>query len=252
MSHFEGLIATCQKHPPDVFLVLGSGLADVVDGLYLFDSCLFADVPEMPTSSVGGHEGILEYVIWDGKGILASVGRLHFYEGHPWETVVKPIRLAASLGIRTAILTNAAGGIRDDLTSGALMPLRDHLEWNRPYPWREPARPSPYSKRLVDLIATIGGASPPGIYASVTGPSYETPAEIRALRSQGADAVGMSTTREAIAAAEAGMEVAAISLITNRAAGLSASPLDHAEVLAVGREAAERMGRLLGSLLARL
>ena len=119
-------------------------------------------------------------------------------------------------------------------------------------PWRQPARRSPYAPRLLRVLEGVAGFEAPGVYAAVTGPSYETPAEIRALRSQGADAVGMSTTREALAAADAGMEVAAVSLITNRAAGLSAAPLNHAEVMAVGRQAADRLGGLIEQFLARL
>jgi purine-nucleoside phosphorylase len=256
MSEYDDFRRLCDSYPPRTFVVLGSGMGSLIRRLTPapIASVMFRDVPGLPSSSVAGHLGrlVLSPVIDSSRWILVSEGRVHYYEGHPWEVVVRPIQLAASLGIRTAILTNAAGGIRSDLAPGTLMPIRDHLEWNRPYPWRQPARQSPYSKRILDLMAEIGGTSAPGVYASVTGPSYETPAEIRALRSQGADAVGMSTTREALAGAETGMEVAALSLVTNRAAGLSAAPLDHAEVLAVGRQAAERLGELLVSLLARL
>src|SRR5262249_35694507 len=128
-------------------------------------------------------------------------------------------------------------------------PIRDHLEWNRPHPWRQPPRPSPYSKRLLDLIEPYAPGERAGTYACVTGPSYETRAEIRALRSCGADAVGMSTTREAIAGHEAGMEAPARSLTRTRAAGLSAAPISHEEVMAVGLEATGLMAWLLERLV---
>jgi purine-nucleoside phosphorylase len=196
-----------------------------------------------------GHKGRLTVGHWAGKAVLVAEGRLHYYEGHDWDTVTRPIRLAASLGVRQAILTNAAGGMRAHLVPGSLMPIQDHLEWNRPYPWREPPRPSPYAAHLLEHIVSSGKAIgldlTPGIYAAVTGPSYETPAEIRALQSVGAWAVGMSTSREVLAGAEAGLECAAVSLITNRAAGLSAEPLAHSEVLEMGRRAGLRLGELL-------
>jgi purine-nucleoside phosphorylase len=235
----------------EVFVVLGSGMGDVVQGLPLIAALPFAAVPGLARSSVHGHRGQFSCRVWGGRPVLVSEGRLHYYEGHPWENVVRPIQFAGGLGIKKAILTNAAGGIRDDLAPGTLMPLREHLEWNRPYPWRQPAALSPYSRRGLDLVADLGGVVEPGTYASVQGPNYETPAEIRALRSQGADAVGMSTTREARAGSDAGMEVIALSLVTNRAAGLSAGTLDHEEVLAVGRQAADRLGHLIESLLRR-
>lgn len=241
-----------RKQCPEVFVVLGSGMGDLIRDLPSIAAIPFADVPGLTASSVHGHRGQFSVREWADRAVLVAEGRLHYYEGHPWENVVKPIQFAASLGIRKAILTNAAGGIRDDLVAGSLMPLCEHLEWNRPHPWRHPPAPSPYSSRINELVGEIGGAARPGVYVSVRGPSYETPAEIRAMRSQGADAVGMSTTREALAGAAAGMEVAAISLVTNRAAGLSAATLDHDEVLEVGRQAAGRLGVLMASLLARL
>lgn len=197
---------------------------------------------------------------WAGVRVLLFEGRLHYYEGHAWDEVVRPARLAAELGARRAILTNAAGGIRDDLFPGSLMAVSDHVQCTRPYWWRHPgpgglgpARPSPYSARLRDVLARAAGAPgeavPEGIYGAVTGPSYETPAEVRALRAWGADAVGMSTAREVEAGADLGLECAAISCITNRAAGLACRPLDHAEVLEVGRRQSERVAALLERVL---
>src|SRR5205807_2648827 len=161
-------------------------------------------------------------------------------------TVVAPVQIAFSLGARMLVQTNAAGGIHDALQSGSLMVIRDHIELTRPYCWRrsgtdmpKPARPSSYTSRLIgtllDAARERGLDCHTGVYAAVTGPCYETPAEIRALRNWGADAVGMSTAREAQQAFDLGMECAAVSLITNRAAGLSSRPINHEEVLAMGK-----------------
>jgi len=181
------------RHRPQVFVVLGSGLSVLADRVKRIASLPFADIPGLPSSAVVGHRGVLTLGRWAGRVVLLSEGRLHYYEGHPWDVVVRPIRLAAELGVRFALLTNAVGGIRDDLTAGTLMPMASHIEWNRPYPWRDAKRPSPYSPRLLEKVCqagrTVGLTLRPGVYAAVCGSSYETPAEIRALRSVGADAV---------------------------------------------------------------
>jgi purine-nucleoside phosphorylase len=251
---YRAFTEACRATPPEAFVVLGSGLSVLSQRVSPLASLFFSDIPDLPSSTITDHEGRWTLGRWAGRVVLVSAGRLHYYEGHPWETVVRPIRLAAELGVRAAVLTNAAGGIRDDLSPGALLPLRDHLEWNRPNPWRDPKSESPYSPRLLGLVARaasdIGLSLTPGLYGAVTGPSYETPAEIRALRSAGADAVGMSTSREARAGAEAGLECAAVSLITNRAAGLSGERLSHEEVLAAGKASAGRLADLLERLLA--
>jgi purine-nucleoside phosphorylase len=195
--------------------------------------------------------------------VLVFEGRLHFYEGHAWRSVVLPVQTAAFLGARVLVLTNAAGGIHDDLAPGSLMAIRDHIEWTRPCWWRHPgpgglgaARPSPYSPRLSALLQQAAGSLNlklhTGIYAAVTGPSYETPAEVRALKKCGADAVGMSTAREVQAGADKGMECAAVSCITNRAAGLNIGPIHHGEVLTTAAEQGERLADLLEAFLQRL
>jgi purine-nucleoside phosphorylase len=216
-------------------------------------SVAFTDIPGLFSTSVSGHRGCLSLGEWAGKRVLLGGGRLHFYEGHPWEVVVRPIRLAAELGVREALLTNASGGIRNDLTPGTLMPIRDHLEWNLPRPWRHPPKPSPYSPGLLKRIVAAGFACgltmKPGVYAAVSGPNYDTPAEVRALRICGADAVGMSTSREVMAGVDAGLECGAISLVTNRAAGLASGILDHAEVLAMAQQVAEKLADVLEMVL---
>jgi purine-nucleoside phosphorylase len=174
--------------------------------------------------------------------------------------VVLPAQTAASLGAGVLLLTNAAGGIHGALAAGSLMVIRDHIEWTRPYCWRLPGPgalggpwPSPYSPRLLQLLTEaargLGMELHQGIYAAVTGPCYETPAEIRALKAWGADAVGMSTAREIQAGCDAGMECAALSCITNRAAGLSDGPLNHEEVLTTAAAQNERLADLLEGFL---
>lgn len=251
-STFSAFAQSCRDHRPEVFVVLGSGLGAIVDRIGRFATIPFSAIPGVPESSVVGHRGQWTLGRLGGRVVLVSEGRLHYYEGHSWEMVCLPIRIAAALGVQFALLTNAAGGIRDDLRPGSLLPIRDHLEWNRPNPWREPARPSPYSARLAELMCRKDPDLRPGVYGVVTGPSYETPAEIRALRSGGADAVGMSTSREILAGVAAGLECGAISLITNRAAGLSSTAPDHREVLAAGKASASRLADLLEGVIADL
>jgi purine-nucleoside phosphorylase len=251
---FARFAESCRSAGVAVFVVLGSGTGPIIRRMDVKASLPFSAIPGLPPSSVLGHKGCLTLAQWCGRAVLVSEGRLHFYEGNSWEVVVGPIRLAAALGARLALLTNAAGGIRDDLGPGSLLPIQRHIEWNRPYPWREPEIPSPYSPGLLERIVSAGKSCgiewTPGTYAAVTGPSYETPAEIRALRSVGADAVGMSTTREVLAGVAAGMECGAVSLITNRAAGLATKPIAHEEVLATAAALAERLADVLEAVIA--
>jgi purine-nucleoside phosphorylase len=253
---FATLAESCRDAPPLAVFVLGSGLGPVARRVRNAFSVPFAEIPGLPAASVHGHRGCLTLGDWAGRRVLVYEGRLHYYEGHPWETVEQPLRTAAALGVRLALLTNAAGGIADGLGPGTLMALRDHLLCNRPHWWRQPARPSPYSPRLLDALAASASALnsqlAQGVYAALTGPCYETPAEIRAYRAWGADAVGMSTAREVEAAHAVGLECAAVSLITNRAAGLSDAPLNHEEVLATAAATAQRLGDLLEHFLANL
>jgi purine-nucleoside phosphorylase len=258
-SRFAQLAESCRQTPPLAVFVLGSGMGPIARRVQGVAGVSFAEIPGLPAASVHGHKGCLTLGDWAGRRVLLYEGRLHYYEGHPWETVVKPLQIAATLGAKAAVLTNAAGGIADDLGPGTLMALRDHLMGNRPYWWRHPGpgeRPSPYSPRLLAILLETAQALStqlaPGVYAAVTGPCYDTPAEIRAYRAWGVDAVGMSTAREIEAAQAAGLECAAISLITNRAAGLSDAKLNHEEVLATAAATAERLSDLLEHFLRRL
>jgi purine-nucleoside phosphorylase len=254
---FADFAAAVGEHRPRVAVVLGSGLGAAPHRFEEIASVAFGEVPGFIAPSVHGHSGRTALGLCAGRPLLVFRGRLHFYEGYPWDQIAAPLRAAADWGVRVLLLTNAAGGIRGALGPGELMVLRDHLFLQRPDAWRESvdSRPAPYSSRLVELLQTIeserGRHLPAGVYAAVTGPCYETPAEIRALRAMGADAVGMSTAFEAVTAVECGMEVAAISCITNKAAGLSRGPLDHAEVLANARRPAERVSDLLEAFVGR-
>jgi purine-nucleoside phosphorylase len=249
-SAFEEFRSACRVVAPEVFLVLGSGIGPLIARMKATVSLPFAAVPGLTAATVQGHRGRFHVGRWAGRSVLVAEGRLHYFEGHSWETVVRPIHFGAEMGVREVLLTTAAGGIRADLEPGSLMPLRDQVEWNCPWPWRKQAGPSPYSPHLLALLMEGGEVRPSGVYAAVTGPSYETPAEIRALRSVGADAVGMSTSREALAAVDAGLECAAVSLITNRAAGLTEEVPRHEEVLATARAAADQLAELLERFLA--
>jgi purine-nucleoside phosphorylase len=252
---FQGLAASARRQPPVLALVLGSGLSALARRLEQQFSVPFSDVPEYSATSVSGHAGRLTLGAWYGKRVLVFEGRLHYYEGHPWPTVVRPARIAHDLGARLFLVTNAAGGIREDSVPGSLMVLAGHIDWTRPNFSKETLA-DPYSSRLNALLESAARArSIPlttGVYAQVTGPCYETPAEIRALRSLGADAVGMSTAREIAAAHDLGLECAALSCIANRGAGLTQGTIHHEEVLANMAAMRNRLGELLEGFLAML
>jgi purine-nucleoside phosphorylase len=258
-SSFADLETAARSAPPAVAFVLGSGMGPLINRVQVTVRVSFGEIPGLTASGVHGHRGCLTLGDWGGRRVLVFEGRLHFYEGHPWERAVEPVRVAARLGVRALFLTNAAGGIHDALASGSLMAIRDHVEWTRPYCWRHPGpgeRPSPYELGLLDLLgesaAAIGVPLMRGVYAQLTGPCYETPAEIRALRAWGADAVGMSTAREAQQGFELGLRCAAVSCITNKAAGLCNAPLNHEEVLANAAAQSRRLADLFETVLQRL
>jgi purine-nucleoside phosphorylase len=240
-------------------------LSDLVEAA----AVAFADVPGLGAPSVAGHSGRIVVGALHDRPLLVFQGRLHFYEGHSWEVVGSPIRFAADVGIKTLLLTNAAGGIHPTLGPGSMMLIRDHQNWQRPDSLRENcrltaereaagvgAKVSPYSHRLLDFLQQagreIGEDLLCGTYAAMTGPCYETPAEIRALQAAGADAVGMSTAHEVETARALGLECAAISAITNKAAGLSEGVLDHHDVLQVMSGIRARLGRLIAAFVQRL
>jgi purine-nucleoside phosphorylase len=249
----------------DVAVVLGSGWAPAADAVAAalgaaVTEVSVADLGGFATSTVPGHAGAVRSLVTERLRLLVFLGRTHMYEGHPAATVVHGVRTAVAAGCRVVVLTNAAGGIRAGYRVGQPVLIRDHLNLTGRSPLTGPPPPPGYPPRFTDLTAAysprlraLARAADPslaeGVYAALPGPHYETPAEIAMLRTLGADLVGMSTVLEAIAARHLGAEVLAISLVTNLAAGLTDHRLDHAEVVAAGAEAAERMGALLASIL---
>jgi len=249
---------------PHLGIVLGSGFGPVADALADAVHLPYADLPGFAVGSVVGHAGRLILGEWHGLPVAVLSGRAHFYEGHHWPEVLFPVRVLAELGIRELLLTNAAGGIRRGFKPGDFMILTDHINFMGANPLRGPV--SPGRARFVDLsgvydstlqlrlaaAARSAGIRPrKGIYIAVSGPSFETPAEIRAYRTLGADAVGMSTVPEAIVARECGIRVAGVSCITNVAAGLPGgnAELSHQEVLDTAREVAPRASRLISEFV---
>jgi purine-nucleoside phosphorylase len=250
----------------DVGVVLGSGLGPFVDTLGDAFAISYAEIPHFPVSNVIGHAGRLVGGVVQSRRVLALSGRAHYYEGHDLRSVTFAVRVLSRLGIRMIILTNAAGGINPAFTQGALMVIDDHINLLGSNPLigpqedrfgvRFPDMTEVYSRRLRaladDTARKIGQALQHGIYIAVHGPSYETPAEIRAFRALGADAVGMSTVPEAIVARQMSMEVLGISCITNMAAGVLPEPLHHDDVMATAQRVRAEFSALLEGIIGRL
>jgi purine-nucleoside phosphorylase len=249
----------------DVAVVLGSGWKPAVDLMGdTVAEVASTDLPGFPPSTVPGHAGgIRSIAAPGGRRVLAYVGRVHGYEGHAPSAVAHAVRTAHAAGCTAVVLTNAAGGITEGLSVGQPVLIADHinLTGGSPVAGAMPAEGVPirfvdlteaYSPRLRALARSVDPTLAEGVYAGLSGPHFETPAEIRMLRLLGADLVGMSTVWETIAARHLGLEVLALSLVTNLAAGLSGEPLNHDEVLEAGRVAAERMGALLADVVGRL
>lgn len=259
------LLRTKTAIAPKVGLVLGSGLGAFADTLAERVAIPFAEVPFMPQARVAGHAGNLCFGRAGDVPVVCMQGRVHLYEGHPIETVVHGVRTMARLGVRTVLLTNAAGGLVPSWAAGDLMVLTDHLNLMGTSPLvglndgalgpRFPDMTSAYDPELralaQDAAREAGIALREGVYAGLLGPSYETPAEIRMLRVFGAHAVGMSTVHEAIALRHMGVRVGALSCITNLAAGIAERPLDHAEVEETARARRDDLLKILGGWVAR-
>lgn len=241
----------------DVALVMGSGWVPAADVIGEPEFELpFTDLPGFTAPAVQGHGGKVRALRVGGKNALVFLGRTHLYEGWGAAQVVHGVRMALAAGVETVVLTNAAGGLRPERQRiGDPVLIADHLNMSGANPLTGTSfldLTEVYSKRLRTLARSVEPELDEGVYAAFRGPTYETPAEIRMLQTLGADLIGMSTVLEAIAAREGGAEVLGISLVTNIAAGLSDSLLDHEEVLAAGLAAAERMGRLLVTVVERL
>jgi purine-nucleoside phosphorylase len=261
-AHIRGGCGTL----PDTAIVLGSGLGDFADQLRDAIATPYSEVPHWPAPTVVGHSGRLVIGTIGRRRVAAMAGRAHYYEGHDLGTVVFPIRVMGRLGVKQLILTNAAGGINTAFTQGALMIIDDHINLlgsnplvganDERFGLRFPDMSEVYSPRLraiADASAQAAGVPVKhGVYVATPGPSYETPAEIRFFRTIGADAVGMSTVPEAIAARHMGIEVLGISCITNMAAGVLPGHLDHHEVLETTTRVRGSFIALLEAILGRL
>lgn len=250
---------------PRVAIVLGSGLGGLVDHVTDPIRIGYADIPGFHVPRVAGHRGEVVAGTLAEVPVLLQAGRFHMYEGHDAQAAALPVRVFAALGCDTLIVTNAAGGIRRSFLPGTLMVIADHLNLTGRSPLEGAVRPGEVRfpdmsvaydaelRRLAHEAAlTIGTTLEEGVYAGLLGPSYETPAEIRMLERLGADAVGMSTVMEVIAARARGMRVLGISLISNPAAGISAKPLDHADVMEAAEAAGGRLASVIEELLRRL
>jgi purine-nucleoside phosphorylase len=243
----------------DVAVVLGSGWRGAADVLAsrgtMVGEATFAELGGFPPANVPGHDARVRSVRLGGRHLLIYLGRVHAYEGHPLSSVVHGVRTACAAGAGTVVLTNAAGGLRKDMYAGQPVLISDHLNLTGRSPLIGPAfidLTEAYSAALRALARQVDPTLTEGVYAGLPGPQYETPAEIRMLRTLGADLVGMSTVHETIAARAAGAQVLALSLVTNLAAGMTGDEVDHHEVLAAGEAAVERMGTLLADIIARL
>ena len=240
----------------DVAIVLGSGWAPAVDELGPPTAVVpMADVPGFTAPTAAGHGGQVLSIPVGDRQVLVLVGRIHAYEGHELSSVVHPVRTACAAGADTVVLTNAAGGLRPEYTVGQPVLISDHLNLTARSPLvgaQFVDLVDAYSPALRTLAREVDPDLAEGVYAGLPGPHYETPAEIRMLRTLGADLVGMSTVHETIAARAAGAEVLAVSLVTNLAAGMTGQPLSHDEVLEAGRQSATAMGSLLAAVVSRL
>lgn len=244
---------------PAIGIVLGSGLGSLADDVDDGVSIPFAELPGWPAATAPGHVGRLVLGRLEGVPVVLLQGRLHLYEGNAEGLVVQPVLLMGRLGARVVVLTNAAGGVNPAFRAGTLMVIADHLNLTGRTPLigpnanaigpRFPDLTEAWSRRWRAALRAAGAAEgvplEEGIYAGLLGPSYETPAEVRMLRTLGADAVGMSTVLEAIAARWAGIEICGVSLISNAGAGYSGQPLTQEEVLAAGAEAGPRFARVI-------
>jgi purine-nucleoside phosphorylase len=248
---------------PSVALVLGSGLGGLADAISDPVRILYKDIPGFHVPSVEGHKGELVIGGLGGKIVLAQGGRFHMYEGYSAEESVLPVRVFGALGIKTLIVTNAAGGIRRTYGHGTMMLISDHLNLTGRNPLVGPARLGEqrfpdmtdaydlaFRELARDTARRLGITLEEGVYAGLLGPTYETPSEVRMLERLGADAVGMSTVAEVIAARAQGMRCLGFSLVTNPGAGISPTPLSHHEVMEVAGRAGKELARLVEGVLA--
>lgn len=252
------ILSRASRLPPQLAIVLGSGFGPVLERVAVAKEIPYAKLPGFPQPTVQGHSGKLVLGTLGGTPVVVLSGRAHYYEGHSMSEVTFAVRVLAEFGVRDLLLTNAAGGVNRRFRPGDFMRLTDHINFMGENPLRGPCPPS--LTRFLDLSQVydpaLGGLLDRaakrarvrwhrGVYLALSGPTYETPAEIRAFAKIGADAVGMSTVPEAIVARHLGLRVAAVSCISNQAAGLSPHPLSHDEVLATAKDASRHTGALM-------
>lgn len=251
------------KNQPEIGIVLGSGLGDFADAIEDKIEIPYTEIPGFPVSTVKGHDGKLIFGKINSKEVCVMKGRIHYYEGYDIKEVVYPIEVLAGLGIKTLILTNAAGGVNTDFEPADLMIINDHINIMGKNPLigpndedlgpRFPDMTDLYNKDLIEVAEKsakkLGIDIKEGVYMYFTGPSYETAAEVRMARILGADAVGMSTVPEAIIARHRGLKILGISTITNMSTGVLDTPLDHTEVVEVGQEVAGKFKELLKEII---
>ena len=251
------------KNQPEIGIVLGSGLGDFADAIEDKVEIPYTEIPGFPVSTVKGHDGKLIFGHINSKEVCVMKGRIHYYEGYDIKEVVYPIEVLAGLGIKTIILTNAAGGVNTDFEPADLMIITDHINLMGKNPLigpndedlgpRFPDMTDLYNKELIEIAENsakkLGIDIKEGVYMYFTGPSYETAAEVRMARILGADAVGMSTVPEAIIARHRGLKILGISTITNMSTGILDTPLDHTEVVEVGKEVAGKFKELLKEII---
>lgn len=238
-------------------IVLGSGLGSLIENVGAAERIAYSEFPDFPATTVRGHAGEFALGEINGAGVLFAKGRVHLYEGHSARAVTTGIRILAAAGVKRVLLTNAAGTANPDFAPGTWMMLRDHLNLTGTSPLMgapefidmTDAYSSNWRSSFANAAAETGITLHEGVYAGLLGPQYETPAEVRMLRTLGADAIGMSTVLETIQARALGLEVAGFSCLTNWAAGISGQHLSHEEVLATGKNAAAAFSRLLAAAL---
>lgn len=262
----KAYIESKMKTKPTIGLILGSGLGVLADEIEDAAIISYSDIPHFTKSTVVGHKGQLVIGTLEGKQVIAMQGRFHYYEGHGLDAVVFPVRVMKALGVETIVVTNAAGGVNTDYQPGDLMLISDHINFTFRNPLigpndetmgvRFPDMSEAYSKRLralaKEVASDLGITIREGVYCGFTGPSYETPAEIRMLRIIGGDAVGMSTVPEVIAARHIGLEVLGISCISNMAAGILEQPLNHEEVIETTEKVKAQFLQLVHGIIAKI
>lgn len=269
MEHFKVLesakyVMDIIKDTPEIAIILGSGLGDMADMVENKIIIKYADMPNMPVSTVSGHAGQFVYGLLKGRKVIMMQGRFHYYEGNSMESLALPIYVMKEIGVKKLIVTNAAGGVNTSFKPGDLMIIKDHINFafNNPLIGKNdeklgprfPDMSMPYDKSLIDIAhkcsEKLNIHLVEGTYIMLTGPTYETPAEVRMVRILGADAVGMSTVPEVIAANYCGLKVLGISCITNMACGILNKPLRHNEVIETSNIVKDKFSALLNEIVA--